>query len=371
MPPNLGNTMFARWYNQQMSDYANRRQSLQDQRDDGRYQAEMLDAGAKRRAGQREQDRQDLEAKAHVAGAQAEALGNEMPQPEDPGMRVAVQQGAQGHTLTSLAAARAKREADAKMASEQAAKVNLESMGNASAEGIGRRNNATSIRVAEINASRPPPPPRGALTTGLKMSAQAEELRSALAELESIAHDPATGRADYARFQGAGPTAKKVYGWADAMTGGALPGDTTADYSRRKDFDSVRARIRAVDIHNFSGSAQTINEMRNLRDAILGDQWTDPIAFASTVRQLMRMADRQERLAMTVMAHGTFNEGSREFNAAVEALERGSGPPSNPHPVSPSSTQTFRVRMPDGSSARVRGNAQDFLRDHPGASVIE
>src|SRR3990167_5365679 len=142
MPLNLGNTMFARWYNQQEADRAAAREQQQ-------LEGSLAGASQERDLARREADRKDLELKAKLASEQATQLGQPAPSFKDPNLAFAAQSGAQGATLSSLAAQRAQALKEKEARAKQVGAIDL-----AGVEGTITAENQAARLAAEDERAR-------------------------------------------------------------------------------------------------------------------------------------------------------------------------------------------------------------------------
>lgn len=367
MPPNLANTMFARWYGQQVANRAM-------QREEDAHQAEMLDRAQASSFKQRAEDRADMEAKAKVAGAQAEMLGEPAPQIEDPGMRVAATQGAQGSRIETILAARAAERAARlqrlkdmgaldKAALEKAADAERQQGINQTQLRVGGGHDAARIQAAEIAANRP--------LIGLETS-RGKAADAALIALDKVqrikgyATDQRTGKVDFAPFVSKGARMKNyLLSAGESAAPGLfekLPEDMKADYRNFQQVDELLASTNTEEFHRLFGATGTAGEEARARQSIINNRM-------NPTRLALAMDDYERVLKKTIaLAQG---------NAATRISLAGSAatmPQTQDAPVVQAETKGARVmvRTPEGQLGHIPADRlADFLKAHPDAQVVQ
>ena len=353
--------MFSRWYNQQIADRATRR-------DEETHNAEMLDRGQAAQFKQREADRADLESKAQVAGAQAEMLGEPAPTPQSPEMQLGVQQGTQGSRIESILASRAAAKAEKLQrlkdmgAIDQAtlglgAAEERERMGNLSAQQVARGNNATAIRVAEINAGRP----SMMASSRTEMAANtAGDMRATIAAIRALR--PNGDFSDFLTKPAQGGQWLRDMGQMWGVGQGADP-----EYKR---FQDLTGALNIETVHKYFGGALTPQEAARADRAIVNINMS-PTHYKESLDVLDELSARVEnRRRRNVQSSSVSFGGSAAtpFNAAEAIARLRHGEPQADAPVIQSTAGVPRYKLPDGRIFEVDGDVQAFLADHPDAT---
>lgn len=366
MPLNLGNTMFARWYNQQIAE----RQAAQANEV---RNAAFLEEGMQHREEQQAKNDANLEAQAFTAGKQAETLGQPAPDLEGttPGMAVAAQQGGQAATIEQLLAARAARIKQAELEQKQAGALELEGvkqggaiqregMSNAGAlekqAAADRANaqrtsetNATRIKVAEIGANKPS---ARMSVSERNAAASASDMRNVIAQLKAMRPNGdftdllTTG--NQLRAKGA-DTAQK---WG---VGGLAPDKWAAMNVDQQKFEKLTGLLNIEEVHKYFGGALTPQEMRRADQAILNARMS-PQGFKAALEVI-------EDLMARVEARGGSMSTSISLggSAVPQSMIRGS-------PTTSAPAGEVTLIGPNGEKGTAPGGPEleQFLRANPG-----
>lgn len=342
-------TLFAAWYNQQIANRA--AQQAQDTQN-----AELVDRGMVRNRAQHEENNQQLAAEAAVAGKQATELDQPAPQFEEPRMAVAAQMGGKDALIGQLVAARAAR---AKMEEErfkqqgalglegvrQEGGITKEGMGNASSERNAQTSANARIEAARIAASKPS---MGIMTKRSQAADAASDMRNVIGKLRAMRPDGNFSDLLEVLQQARGGAADLAEKWG---VGGVVPNEWHAKNAEQKKFEELAGLLNIEQVHKYFGGALTPQEMKRA-DAVMINARMSPTHFAAALNEMEALFAKVEARA---------NGGSEQTSIQLG----GSAVPTA------QALETIRVKMPDGTTARVRGNAEDFLRDHPGASIVK
>ena len=366
MPPNLGNTMFARWYNQQMADAASRRQAVADQRDDGRFQAEMLEAGAKQQALRDEQSRKDLETSAALAGQQSEELGQPMPEVSDPGMQLAMREGSQGSVLSRLAEARKARASESTARLKHSQDLELEAMRGRNRIAAAKSRGPASV----VNVGAQGQPGGIPLTVPQQTKVQDEirqaQRRNAQLDLIDNAAVGAGGHEQASSWTQRGTAVGAEF--AEAAAPGYVGGASEAA-SRQAAYDGALATFSNQILNDLSGAAINEHEWERLKKSL-------PTISDSGATKRAKMAAWRannaliERMGVDALVNGIVTGSMRIDNSGRISAAGAGQPPPQRSPADAPTGGKVRVIMPDGQTGMVGGDINAFLAENPGAQVV-
>lgn len=264
MPPNLSGTLFMHWLGQQQA-------ARQQQREDERFSAEMAERGSRMRALENESRRKDTQALAREAGAQAQALGEPVPQLEDPGMQLQAGLGSGAGRVANLQAARQTAAAERLERLRQIGLVDREALRQENAIELQRMRGQQARDVARLRGKGGVTVNVGDQGIGLTTSARTDamkQIRNAdhrLKQLDAIdASAAAAGGYDAAStFSQRGETAGA--GFVGKIRPSAIGPGTRQLLTRQTTFEADLANFSNDMLHDLSGAAVNPSEWERLK----------------------------------------------------------------------------------------------------------